>query len=134
MSAVDQIKSQTKTLSLAGDALDLHTLHQIGCRQVELTVTDDENLVERMQAGCDLVDRATREGWSVYGVTTGFGGMADVPVPYEMSVASQNNLLAFLATGAGDPIAKDTYGQRWPYGPTFCYKGTRVCDWNWLTA
>lgn len=106
MSAVDQIKSQTKTLSLAGDALDLHTLHQIGCRQVELTVTDDENLVERMQAGCDLVDRATREGWSVYGVTTGFGGMADVPVPYEMSVASQNNLLAFLATGAGDPIAQ----------------------------
>jgi phenylalanine ammonia-lyase len=104
MSAVDQINSQTKTLSLSGEALDLHTLHQIGCRQVDLAVADDGNLVERMRAGCGLVTRATREGWSVYGVTTGFGGMADVPVPHEMSVASQNNLLSFLATGAGDPV------------------------------
>lgn len=104
MSAVDQFNTQTKTLSLTGDALDLHTLYQIGCRQVDLTIADDGNLAERMQAGCDLVDRATREGWSVYGVTTGFGGMADVPVPHDMAVASQNNLLSFLATGAGDPI------------------------------
>ena len=104
MSAVDQITSQTKTLSLDGNALDLDTLHQIGRRQVNLTVNEDTKLVERMQAACDLVDRATREGWSVYGVTTGFGGMADVPVPHEMSGASQNNLLAFLATGAGDPV------------------------------
>ena len=56
MSAVDQITTQTKTLSLAGNALDLDTLHQISCRQVDLTVTDDAELVERMQAGCDLVD------------------------------------------------------------------------------
>ena len=104
MSAVDQISTQTKTLSLDGNALDLDTLHQIGRRQVNLTVNEDTKLVERMQAACDLVDRATREGWSVYGVTTGFGGMADVPIPDEMSAASQNNLLAFLATGAGDPV------------------------------
>ena len=90
MSAVDQISTQTKTLSLDGNALDLDTLHQIGRRQVNLTVNEDTKLVERMQAACDLVDRATREGWSVYGVTTGFGGMADVPVPKEMSAASQN--------------------------------------------
>lgn len=104
MSIVDQINTPTKTLSLNGDALGLDTLHQIGCRQVNLKVAQDAQLIERMQAACDLVDRATREGWSVYGVTTGFGGMADVPVPFEMSAASQNNLLAFLATGAGDPI------------------------------
>jgi phenylalanine ammonia-lyase len=104
MSAVDQIKTQTKTLSLDGDALDLNTLRQIGCRQINLAIAQNQQLVARMQASCDLVDRATREGWSVYGVTTGFGGMADVPVPHELSAASQNNLLAFLATGAGDPV------------------------------
>ncbi len=104
MSAVDQIKTQPHTLSLDGSALDLDAVHQISCQQINLTVAQDQGLVDRMQSACDLVDRATREGWSVYGVTTGFGGMADVPVPYEMSAASQNNLLAFLATGAGDPV------------------------------
>ncbi len=104
MSAVDQINNQTRTLSLDGSALDLDTVHQISCQQVNLAVDQNQRLVERMQSACELVDRATREGWSVYGVTTGFGGMADVPVPYEMSAASQNNLLAFLGTGAGDPV------------------------------
>lgn len=52
----------------------------------------------------DLVEKAVAEGQTIYGVTTGFGGMAGIPVPRDQAAASQNNLLSFLATGAGDPI------------------------------
>ena len=62
------------------------------------------NLPAKMQASVDLVEQAVAEGQTIYGVTTGFGGMAGVPVPRDQAAASQNNLLKFLATGAGDPI------------------------------
>ncbi len=57
-----------------------------------------------MQKSVDLVAAAVRENATIYGVTTGFGGMAGVSVTPADAAASQNNLLAFLATGAGSPI------------------------------
>jgi len=57
-----------------------------------------------MQKSVALVAKAVRENKTIYGVTTGFGGMAGVSVSPDHAAASQNNLLAFLATGAGAPI------------------------------
>lgn len=62
------------------------------------------DLPAKMQASVDLVAEAVQQNRSVYGVTTGFGGMSGVQVTPEHSAASQKNLLAFLATGAGSPI------------------------------
>ena len=59
------------------------------------------NLQIRMQASVDLVAEVVAKNDTVYGVTTGFGGMAGVAVGPHEAAASQRNLLAFLATGAG---------------------------------
>lgn len=58
-----------------------------------------------MQGSVDLVADAVRENKTIYGVTTGFGGMAGVSVEPGHAADSQNNLMAFLATGAGAAIA-----------------------------
>ena len=59
---------------------------------------------ERMRASVALIDRAVEQNERIYGVTTGFGGMAGVVVSEEHAEALQSNLLSFLASGAGDEI------------------------------
>lgn len=67
-------------------------------------INTDTGFNARMQAATSIVEKAVGENQTIYGVTTGFGGMAGVPVDRQQAAASQNNLLSFLATGAGDPI------------------------------
>lgn len=91
-------------LVLDGEPLTIPQVHAIATASRSLRLTEDESVLARMNAAKSLVDRAVEEGWQVYGVTTGFGGMSNVPVPHDLAAASQNNLLAFLSTGAGSPI------------------------------
>jgi phenylalanine ammonia-lyase len=91
-------------LTIDGSRLKIGEIAAIGTFACEIELADAPLQRDRMRAAAQLVEHAVEEGWSVYGVTTGFGGMAHVPVPGELAVASQNNLLAFLAAGAGPPI------------------------------
>lgn len=59
-----------------------------------------------MLASTAVVGKAVEQNQTVYGVTTGFGGMAGVAVSSELAAASQNNLMSFLATGAGEPVER----------------------------
>jgi len=69
-----------------------------------LTLTEDAAILDRMAASEEVVRDAVANGRQVYGITTGFGSMAEVSVPAEQAAASQANLLAFLSSGAGRPI------------------------------
>lgn len=87
-----------------GSALHLAEVAAVGRGDRKLLLSDDEKLRDRIDESVALVDRAVEHGWPVYGVTTGFGGMADQAVPCDQAAASQSNLLSFLATAAGQPI------------------------------
>ncbi len=104
MTCPDSVKPRALSITLDGRALSIAQISLIadGRHDVHLGATEDTKL--KIEESVSLVTRAVAEGWSVYGVTTGFGGMADVPVPLELASASQNNLLSFLATGAGNQI------------------------------
>ncbi|MCA9110478.1 MAG: aromatic amino acid lyase [Planctomycetaceae bacterium] len=67
----------------------------------ELQLRIADTVERRMQPSVDFVQRSVKKGRSIYGVTTGFGAMSDVPVSKADAAASQANLLAFLAAGAG---------------------------------
>lgn len=64
-------------------------------------------LSARLQAASDLVEQAVEQNRAVYGITTGFGGMASVTVPGDLAAESQDNLLAFLASGTGPEIDRE---------------------------
>jgi len=104
MSLAESVKSTSGAITIDGRPLDIAQVTAIaeGRRQIQLS--DCEKVKSRITQSVSLVEKAVAEGWSVYGVTTGFGGMADLPVPLELASASQNNLLSFLATGAGNQI------------------------------
>jgi len=60
----------------------------------------------RMERARSVVEGALAEGRVVYGVTTGFGRLADVVVPPPQARALQENLLRSHAVGVGAPLER----------------------------
>ena len=104
MSLAESAKSTSQGIAIDGSPLSVAQLTAIAKGQSQIQLSDCGEVRDRITQSVSLVEKAVAEGWSIYGVTTGFGGMADVPVPQELASASQNNLLSFLATGAGNQI------------------------------
>jgi phenylalanine ammonia-lyase len=104
MSLAESVKSTPYPITIDGHPLSIEQLTAIAAGRSQIQLTDCEQTKGNIAQSVSLVEKAVAEGWSVYGVTTGFGGMANVPVPLELASASQNNLLSFLSTGAGNAI------------------------------
>ena len=98
--------SARENLVIDGRPLAVTQAQAIGNAECHLQLSDDAQQLARIGKSAGLVDQAVEEGWPIYGVTTGFGGMSEVPVPNEMAWELQNNLLSFLATAAGNPIER----------------------------
>ena len=71
-----------------------------GGRRVELS----GDAVQRMQASRSVVETLVAEGRTAYGVTTGFGDLADVRIEPEQTAELQRNLVRSHAAGVGDPL------------------------------
>jgi histidine ammonia-lyase len=59
---------------------------------------------ERMSASRAVIERVVAEGRTVYGVTTGFGDLADVRIEPGQTAELQRNLVRSHAAGVGDPL------------------------------
>ena len=51
-----------------------------------------------------VIERLVDEGATVYGVTTGFGDLADVRIEPDQTTELQRNLVRSHAAGVGDPL------------------------------
>lgn len=89
---------------LDGESLDLETYGRCVTGDLRVTMTTDSARLERVSRSEATVKQAVENRESIYGVTTGFGGMAGDAVPAEFASALQNNLLNFLSTGIGKPL------------------------------
>ena len=92
-------------LTIAGKKTRISQVVAAAKKQQSVSLTEDQNVLNRVELSAATVKQAVDRGDPIYGVTTGFGGMAGQPVPSEQAAASQNNLLSFLATGAGQEIS-----------------------------
>jgi histidine ammonia-lyase len=61
----------------------------------------------RMRASRAVIERLVDEGATVYGVTTGFGDLANVRIEPEQVAALQVNLVRSHAAGVGEPLPED---------------------------
>ena len=98
-----EIDSASK-LSLSGNNESVQTIVSAAKRELSVSISDSESIRSRIAASSETVSQAVTSCKKIYGVTTGFGGMANEDVSADLAVASQNNLLSFLATGAGPSI------------------------------
>ncbi|MEH1896180.1 MAG: aromatic amino acid ammonia-lyase [Nostoc sp.] len=70
----------------------------------QVRLTDDLEKLANIQASCDFIHHAVESGEPIYGVTTGFGGMANVVISPESAALLQNNLMWYHKVGAGKKI------------------------------
>lgn len=92
------------TLCLRGQQLTAEEVYAVASGRSSVSLTDDPEVLKGLEKARNLVDEAVASGERLYGITTGFGSMADMPVCAEDAAASQRNLLEFLATGAGKAV------------------------------
>src|SRR5918994_7940001 len=59
---------------------------------------------ERMRGSRSVIERLVADGAVVYGVTTGFGDLADVRIEPALTAELQRNLVRSHAAGVGDPL------------------------------
>ncbi|NMG08479.1 aromatic amino acid ammonia-lyase [Brasilonema sp. UFV-L1] len=67
----------------------------------QVCITDNYDVLQGVQASCDYIQNAVESGTPIYGVTTGFGGMANVAIARECAAVLQNNLIWYHKVGAG---------------------------------
>ncbi|MEP7040828.1 MAG: histidine ammonia-lyase [Chloroflexota bacterium] len=95
----------TQPLLLTGRALTVAGLASVARegRQVAL----DHDAAERMRASRAVIERLVAEGETVYGVTTGFGDLANVRIEPDQVAELQRNLVRSHTAGVGAPLPED---------------------------
>ncbi len=72
-----------------------------------LPVTLTEQAAARVIESRKMVEQWVKEGRKVYGVTTGFGALADVAIACQQARVLQRNVLLSHAAGVGEPLPEE---------------------------
>ena len=91
------------TVRLDGRSLTLEDVWRVA-HQTDTTVQIAEDAVAGIEASRAFIEEKVASGERVYGVTTGFGRLADVVIPPEQRTALQHNLVRSHAAGMGEPL------------------------------
>jgi histidine ammonia-lyase len=94
----------TAPIELDGKTLSLETIGAIALGGAPVRVSAAAR--KRVVAARDFVDRRFGNGDAIYGITTGFGRLANVAVAPEDAEQLQLNLVRSHAAGTGEPLAE----------------------------
>ncbi|XP_011405902.1 PREDICTED: histidine ammonia-lyase-like [Amphimedon queenslandica] len=106
MQQEQQLKLQQhfdKVLSLDGYSLSIEDLIQIGLGKYRVQLS--EEAIYRVKKAREVVDRIVEGDKGVYGINTGFGRFASVPISRENVSKLQENLIRSHATCLGEPLS-----------------------------
>ncbi|MEO0813084.1 MAG: aromatic amino acid lyase, partial [Myxococcota bacterium] len=89
--------------ALGREPLTLEAVEAVSLgEQVELS----RNATERIQKARALVEERAASDTPAYGITTGFGALAEVKIPKDQLGALQRNLIVSHAAGVGRPLSR----------------------------
>ncbi len=87
---------------ICGEGLTIEDVVAVAYDHTPVTISEEPAVVQRIQAACDYIEEAVRCGRPIYGVTSGFGGMANVVIQPEDAAELQDNIVWYHKTGAGN--------------------------------
>lgn len=93
--------STEEIIYLRGSDLSIDEVVRVARYGARVVIPDDPEIRRRVDRSCEYIRQAVRENRKVYGVTSGFGGMADVMISPEEAIDLQNNAMWYHKTGAG---------------------------------
>lgn len=92
-------------VELTGHDLTIADVVAVARRDDRVSLAPDA--AGRMRASRAMVERLVAEGRTAYGITTGFGDLADVRIEPAQSAELQRNLVRSHAAGVGEPLPRD---------------------------
>ncbi len=95
-----------RSVLIQGEGLSLQDILGIA-REGVCVRLPEEAALHKVLASRAFIERAVEAGEAIYGVTTLFGGMANVAVPKEAASALQNNLPLSHKTGSGRYLSNE---------------------------
>jgi phenylalanine ammonia-lyase len=95
----------SELVTLDGTSLSIEDVVRVARGGVRVALHEAPRIRQRMEASCEFVAEAVDRQEPIYGVTTGFGGMAHIAIPREQAAELQTNMLWYHKTGAGRTLA-----------------------------
>lgn len=94
--------SSSTPVTLQGQGLRVRDVVRVARENAPMRITDSPEVLDRVQASYEYIQSAVRDQVPIYGVTTGFGGMAHQVIPGEQLEEFQNNAMWTFKVGAGE--------------------------------
>lgn len=101
----DTTQSLDTPVTIGASYLTIDEVVQVARYNTPVSITNQSEILEGVQASCDYISKAVEAGKPIYGVTSGFGGMANVAISPELATQLQNNLVQYHKAGAGKPLS-----------------------------
>ena len=92
---------------LEGHGLQVNDVVRVARRKVPVAITKAPSVLQRVEASRQYIEDAVHNEVPIYGVTTGFGGMAHQVIPQTELKAFQNNAMWTFKVGAGKTMPLD---------------------------
>jgi histidine ammonia-lyase len=93
------------TVVVTGDGLTIQDVVNVAKNKFKVIISDDAK--KRIAATRAKVDTLVNEGKVVYGLTTGFGSLANVSISQDQTQQLQTNLIRSHAAGVGNPLSEE---------------------------
>ena len=90
-----------ETVIVGDQNLTVDEVVSVARHGVQVRLTDKNEILQGVQASCDYITDALASNQPIYGVTSGFGDMANVVISREDVAKLQNNLVWYHKAGAG---------------------------------
>lgn len=91
-------------VTVGSRSLSIREVVRVARRGSPVHLTNRPEVLQRVEASCQYIADAVASEKPIYGVTTGFGGMANTAITPEQAANLQNNLIWFLKAGAGQRL------------------------------
>lgn len=101
-------KKNTKApIVLKGQGLEISDVVRVARWGVKVKLTDDPPILQRVEDAHEYIIKSVRTGKVIYGVTTGFGGMANTMISPDDAKELQENLIWFMKSDSGKRLPVD---------------------------
>ncbi len=98
---LSSLKRSDKNVIVGDRNLTIEDIVGVARYGARVELTGNYRVWEKVQASIDYIRDAVESGQPIYGVNSGFGGMANVVVSRQSAALLQNNLMCYHKVGAG---------------------------------
>lgn len=100
------VSANGSAVCVDGASLTLGQVARVAWGKAHVYCSEEPEIRARVKASCEAVQGFVRDARPIYGVTTGFGGMANIVIPKDRAEELQNNIPLAHKTGAGRLLPK----------------------------